>query len=150
MKIISTVHKLLFFKTTDPICLLNCVPCVLKTCSRAKCLRGHVPTCLACWRVHVPTCLACLSAQVPTCLASLLATCLVCSCTESINRPVFHHFVFLFFKEKLDPGFTVIIELFVTLSSKTRSKMLECSSTYPRPWALPDLHDSFNKKNRYK
>ena len=56
--------------------LLNCVPCVLKTCSRAnvtcvltysRVLRSHVPTCLACSPVlcaHVPTCLACLRAKV--------------------------------------------------------------------------------------
>ena len=50
--------------------LLNCVPCVLKTCSRANvscvltCSRANVPSYL---RAHVPTCFACLRAHVQTC-----------------------------------------------------------------------------------
>ena len=51
--------------------LLNCVPCVLKTCSRANV--PSVPTCLAYLRAHVLTCLGCLRAHVPTCLAWLRA-----------------------------------------------------------------------------
>ena len=62
--------------------LLNCAPCLLKTCSRANVLRVltcsranvlRVLTCLSCLRTHVPTYLACLRAQVPTCLACLRA-----------------------------------------------------------------------------
>ena len=61
--------------------LLNCVPCVLKTCSRVNLLRAHMPTCLASLRAHVPRCLACLRTHVPTCLACSHAhgqTCLEC------------------------------------------------------------------------
>ena len=82
--------------------LLNCVPYLLKTCSRANvsyvltcfmCLRAHVPTCFACLRAlralraQVLTCLACLRAHVPTCLACLRANVpcvLMCSC---VNMP---------------------------------------------------------------
>ena len=67
--------------------LQNCVPCVLKTCSRANvscvltwslatcraCLRTHVPTYLACSRAIQPTCSACLYAHASTYLARLRA-----------------------------------------------------------------------------
>ena len=70
--------------------LLNCVPCVLKTCSRANvpcvvtcpaCLRAHVLTSLAYLRAHVPACLVCLRTHLPTslaCLRSHLKACLTC------------------------------------------------------------------------
>ena len=73
--------------------LLNCVPCVLKPCSRANvscvitCWRGNVPCILTCQRdlcayvltcqcvlrAHVPMYLACLCVHMPTCLACLSA-----------------------------------------------------------------------------
>ena len=60
--------------------LLNCVPCLLKTCSRANV--PCVSTCLACVRANVRTCLACLRAHLPTCLACTranMACVLTCS-----------------------------------------------------------------------
>ena len=56
--------------------LLNCVPCVLKTCPRAnvpcvltcsRALRTYVLTCQRGLRAHVTTCLARLLAHVTTC-----------------------------------------------------------------------------------
>ena len=84
--------------------LINCLLCVLKTCSQANvpsvlpcwganvpCVltrpRAHVQTCFACLRALracVPTYLAHLHAHVPTCLLCLRAhmpTCLACLCT---------------------------------------------------------------------
>ena len=75
--------------------LQNCVPCVLKTRSRANvscvltwslatcraCLRTHVPTYLACLRAIQPTYSACLYAHASTYLARLRAhvpMCLAC------------------------------------------------------------------------
>ena len=64
--------------------LLNCVPCVLKTCSRV-----NVPCVLTCYRVnvpcvltaHVPTFFACLRANVScVCLCAHVPMCFVCSC----------------------------------------------------------------------
>ena len=46
--------------------LLNCVPCMLRTCS--------LTTCLTCLRAHVPTCLACLCARMPTALRAYVLT----------------------------------------------------------------------------
>ena len=60
--------------------LLNCVPCVLKTCSRA-----NVPCVLTCSRTNMPcvlTCLACSHANVPcvlTCSCVNLSCLLTCS-----------------------------------------------------------------------
>ena len=79
--------------------LLNCVPCVLKTCSRANvscvltwslatcraCLRTHVPTYLACLRAIQPTCSACLCAHALTylaCLHAIVPTCPACLCVH--------------------------------------------------------------------
>ena len=75
-------HNLMFCVTELPcndkfvldvvlLSLLNCVPYILKTCSRA--VRAYVLTCLACLRVHeptalrvhLPTCLTCSHANVP-------------------------------------------------------------------------------------
>ena len=56
--------------------LLNCVPCVLKTCSRANvpcmltCSRANALCVLMCSRANVPcvlTCQCALGAYVPTC-----------------------------------------------------------------------------------
>ena len=64
------------------------------TCQRA--FRAYVLSYQRASRAYVPTCLRVLRAHVPTCLARYLATCLLCSCTESISRSFFHHFIFLF------------------------------------------------------
>ena len=85
----------IFFVNQIFLSLLNCVPCVLKTCSPA--LRAHLPTCLVCLRVHVPTylraqvpcvlkcsrantlcVLTCSLAHVPTWIARLRAHMLTC------------------------------------------------------------------------
>ena len=91
-------HNLMFCVTELPcndkfildvvlLSLLNCVPYILKTCSRA--VRAYVLTCLACLRVHeptglrvhVPTCLTCSHANVPCvlkCSRALRAYVLMC------------------------------------------------------------------------
>ena len=59
--------------------LLNCVPCVLKTCSRANvpcvltCSRGNVPCVLTCSRANIPCVLTCSRASVPCVLTYSLA-----------------------------------------------------------------------------
>ena len=62
--------------------LLNCVPCVLKTCSRAnvlyvvtcsRALRGYVLTCQRALRAYVQTCQRALRGYVLTCQRALRA-----------------------------------------------------------------------------
>ena len=59
--------------------LLNCVPCVLKTCSRANvpcvvtCSCGNVPCVLTCSRANIPCVLTCSRASVPCVLTYSLA-----------------------------------------------------------------------------
>ena len=71
--------------TLNKICEspLNCVPCVLKTCSRTnvscvlickRALRVYVLSCKRVFCAHVPTCLACLRAHVLTCHESLYSS----------------------------------------------------------------------------
>ena len=58
------------FKDARKRSLLNCVPCVLKTCSRAyepcvlTCLRANVPCVLTCSRANMACVLTCLHANV--------------------------------------------------------------------------------------
>ena len=117
--------------------LLYCVLCVLKTCSRV--LRAYVLTCLACLRANWQL--------------------VFCAHVQKVSTGLFS--IHQLIKEKLHPRFcsnprhildlelhdsfnqaarygsrtyaTSKIELFVTLSSKVRPKLLECSSAYPRP-----------------
>ena len=69
----------LLTKCFGKMSLLNCVPCVLKTCSRT-----NVPCVLTYQRVfcaHVPACLACsraLQAYVLTCQRALRASVITC------------------------------------------------------------------------
>ena len=91
------ISLFIYFSAFFLISLLNCVPCVLKACSRPyvlcmlmclACLGAHVPTCLASLRAFVPTCLACLRANVPTCLVCLRAhvsACLACLCAHLLT-----------------------------------------------------------------
>ena len=65
------ISLFIYFSAFFLMSLLNCVPCVLKACSRPNVL--CVLMCLACLGAHVPTCLACLRANVPTCLVYLRA-----------------------------------------------------------------------------
>ena len=95
--------------------LLNCVPRVLKTCSRANvscvlmysrtnvpcvltwqralhaymltCSRVNVPCVLTCLRAHVSTCIAFLRAHVPTCLACLRVHLPACLACLRANVP---------------------------------------------------------------
>ena len=63
--------------------LLNCVPCVLKTCSRA-----NVPCVLTCSRANVPCVLTCTRANVPyvlTCQCVLRAYVLTCQRALRVN-----------------------------------------------------------------
>ena len=84
--------------------LLNCVPCVLKMCSRANVpcvlmwsranvpcvLSAHVPACLVWLRAHVPTWLACSRANVP-CLLMCSHVNVLCLLTSSrANFPCVH------------------------------------------------------------
>ena len=85
--------------------LLNYVPCVLKTCSRANvpcvltCLRAHVPTCQRALRayvlkyqralrVYVLTCQRALRNHVPTCFAGSRANVLVLMSLFSVSLPL--------------------------------------------------------------
>ena len=102
------ISLFIYFSAFFLISLLNCVPCVLKACSRPNvlcvlmclaCLGAHVPTCLASLRALVPTCLACLRANMPTCLVRLRAhvptwfaclrahvsACLTCLCAHLLT-----------------------------------------------------------------
>ena len=74
--------------------LLNCVPCVLKTCSRANvscvltCSRANVPCVLTCSRANVPCVLTCTRANVPyvlTCQCALRAYVLTCQRALRVN-----------------------------------------------------------------
>ena len=66
--------KILLSRSMSSQSLLNCVPCVLKMCSRAnlpyvlRCSRANVPCVHTC---YVPTCLVCLCANVPCVLCVL-------------------------------------------------------------------------------
>ena len=60
------ISLFIYFSAFFLMSLLNCVPCVLKACSRPNVL--CVLMCLACLGAHVPTCLASLRANLPTCL----------------------------------------------------------------------------------
>ena len=73
--------------------LLNCVPCVLKTCSRANvpyvvtCSRANVPCVVTCSRANVPCVLTCSRANVPnllTCSRANVSCVLRCS---RANKP---------------------------------------------------------------
>ena len=70
------ISLFIYFSAFFLMSLLNCVPCVLKACSRPNVL--CVLMCLACLGAHVPTCLASLRANLPTCLSALRAYVLSC------------------------------------------------------------------------
>ena len=82
--------------------LLNCMPCVLKTCSRAnvpcvltcsRALPAYVPVYPVCLRAHVPTCFACLRANV---LCALMRSRAIVPCVLTCQRANFDATIFNF------------------------------------------------------
>ena len=104
------------------------------TCQRA--LHAYVLTCQRALRAYVLTCQRALRAYVLKCQGALRAywQLALCAHVQKVSTGLFFIISsFFFLKKSSILEFAVIIELFVTLSSsKARSKMLECSSTYAR------------------
>ena len=84
---VSFIYNLFytFLNTCIATSLLNCVPCVLKTCSHANML--CVLTCHSVLRAHVPCVLPCSRANVP-CVLMYSRVNVACELTCSrANRP---------------------------------------------------------------